>query len=102
MKLFASLLAVGILAAPSAFAQSYTSPGPACRPGDLNCPAPLAEDNQAPIQSGRSATEVAPPNDPMFGRSGRPVQRSEESVRRDGSTSMDGRYPDAGSGNSNR
>ena len=102
MKLFASLLAAGVLAAPSAFAQSSMQPGPECRPGDLNCPAPLTEENQAPIDSGRSATEVAPPNDPMFGTSGSPVQRSEESVRRDGATGTLGGNPRAGSGNSNK
>jgi hypothetical protein len=101
MKLFASLLAVGILAAPSTFAQSYMSPGSNCRPGDLNCPTSL--DAEAPLVTGRSATEVAPPNDPVFGLSAGSddVISSHREVRRDGATGIGG-YPPPGSGNSNR
>ena len=99
MKLFASLLAVGILAAPSAFAQSYMSPGPNCRPGDPNCPAPLNTYGEEPIATGRDATDVAP----VFGPSGRPTIRSEQSIKRGGATGTDGSgSPPPGSGNSNK
>ena len=100
MKLFASFLAVGIFAAPSAFAQAYMSPGPACMPGDLNCPT-----YEAPLRTGRSATEVAPMYDPEFGAPGdygSDTLRSESFVKRDGALGFFWGNPPLGSGNSNR
>jgi hypothetical protein len=58
MKVFASTVAVALFAATGAFAQTAPTPTPDCKTGDLNCATPMNKDNEAPVGSGRSSTEV--------------------------------------------
>jgi hypothetical protein len=58
MKIFASTLAVALITASGAFAQTAPTPAEACKTGDTNCATPLNKDQEAPIGSGRSATEA--------------------------------------------
>ncbi len=96
LKIFAPAFAAALLAAPSAFAQSSTAPSvPSvdCKAGDLNCPTPLDTDKEAPIGTGRSATEIGnPSSDPAMGRSGQDpsVQPSQKQMKKEGATPMDG------------
>jgi len=94
IKILAPAFAAALLAAPSAFAQSSTAPAVDCKTGDLNCPTPLNSDKEAPVGTGRSATEVGnPSSDPAMGKTGvqdPKVQRSEEEIKKEGATGMDG------------
>jgi hypothetical protein len=93
LKIFAPAFAAALLAAPSAFAQSSTAPSVDCKTGDLNCPTPLNMDKEAPIGTGRSATETGnPSSDPAMGRSSQDpsVQPSQKEMKKQGATPMDG------------
>jgi len=93
LKIFAPAFAAALLAAPSAFAQSSTAPSVDCKTGDLNCPTPLNKDKEAPVGTGRSATEIGNPgSDPAMGKSGQDpsVQPSQKEMKKEGATPMDG------------
>jgi hypothetical protein len=93
IKILAPALAAALLAAPSAFAQSPTAPAVDCKTGDLNCPTPLDRDKEAPVGTGRSATEIGnPSSDPAMGKSGPDsnVQPSQQEIKKEGATPMEG------------
>jgi hypothetical protein len=76
------------------------APGPECMPGDPNCPT-----YEAPLRTGRSATDVEPMYEPGFGAPydyGPTNQRSEDFIKRDGALGFPWGNPPLGSGNSNR
>jgi hypothetical protein len=94
IKILAPALAAALLAAPAAFAQSSTAPAVDCKTGDLNCPTPLDRDKEAPIGTGRSATEVGnQSSDPAMGKTGvqdPSVDSSQKEIKKEGATPMEG------------